>query len=93
MKFFKKDDTTTLSAPQVSTFPIVINEIFCFILYFTKFAVSQYLQPIEKEGAFKPFQVSDNMVLAHVVQPAAQERFNKCQLDRALQLQVTNKIY
>lgn len=42
----------------------------------------------EKEGAFLPFQISDDMTLAPVVPPAAQERFDKKQLDHYLEHQV-----
>ncbi|CAL1272325.1 unnamed protein product [Larinioides sclopetarius] len=50
-------------------------------------------QPIEVEGAFKPFQVSEDMTLAPVVPAAAQERFDKEKLDRALQQQSEKKLY
>lgn len=43
---------------------------------------------ISEKGAFLPFQVSDDMTLAPVVPPSAQERFDRKQLDQYLKLQV-----
>ncbi|XP_055931650.1 chromatin assembly factor 1 subunit A-A-like isoform X2 [Argiope bruennichi] len=50
-------------------------------------------QPTESEGAFKPFQVTEDMTLAPVVPAAAQERFDKEKLDRALLQQDEKKLY
>ncbi|GFR01225.1 chromatin assembly factor 1 subunit A [Trichonephila clavata] len=65
-----------------------------FFKFFTKgVTITPTAQVSGMEGVFKPFQVSDDMTLAPVVPAAAQERFNKEQLDHALQFQDCKKLY
>lgn len=65
-----------------------------FFKFFTKGVTATPTAQISRtEGVFKPFQVSDDMTLAPVVPAAAQERFNKEQLDHALQFQDSRTLY
>ncbi|GIX66776.1 chromatin assembly factor 1 subunit A [Caerostris extrusa] len=65
-----------------------------FVKFFKKTVpTTSAVQVTETEGAFKPFQVSEDMTLAPVVPPVAQKRFNKEMLDRGLQKQGDTKLY